>query len=387
MKTMLNEMKISLFFTFTIVAWFIGLNYRIECKELVVSGFYVLLFFGITFSIGNPYLVKRIQSFADKQKERYLIVPIIFIFLFYAFLLIHENSPFKGSSGLHLFLYLFPTLYFLAFPKEKIFWTDLLMVFLILIPSTLIKFEGNSSLPYEGSGFSSVQKFVLLLGAVYAFQYVRKLKDIGLLLIGNASFLKTAIVSWLLFVGFIYAIGFIYDFNLSQPFAPLSISLILLSIQEIIRIYFGTALVEELFFRGLIQNILFQKIELAQTWKKYWSIGLVLFLISSLIAGYALEPNLFWFPAIICIGLFTAAYYFEDKKIAPVGTYTALAITSIFFGLVHFHAGSILFIGLASVAGWAYGYTYLKTKNVFYAALVHCLVNASEFLFALDNLK
>ena len=79
--------------------------------------------------------------------------------------------------------------------------------------------------------------------------------------------------------------------------------------------------------------------------------------------------------------LFGAAYLIERHKFENLGTYTALAITSVFFGLVHFHAGSMLFVGLASVAGWAYGYTYLKTQNVFYAALVHTLVNSSELLF------
>jgi hypothetical protein len=387
MKAIFKEWKTRLYFTLLLFILFVTFNYTLELDELFLSGFYVIILFGVTFSIGEATFVNQLQKYADPKKERYLILPILLIFLFYLFLILHGSTPFKGSSSLHLFLYLFPTLYFLAFPTKEVTWSDLLMVLLILIPSTLIKFEGNSSLPFDGSGFSSVQKFILIIGAVYSFQHVRKLKDIGFALKGDLSFLKTAILSWLLFVGFIYLMGFIYDFNLSQPFAPLSFSLIILALRELIRIYFGTALVEELFFRGLIQNILSQKIELAKHWRKYWAIGFGLFLIVSLIAGYALSPSLFWFPAIICIGLFVAAYIFEVKKIEAIGTYTALAITSIFFGLVHFHAGSILFVGLASVAGWAYGYTYLKTKNVFYAALVHCLVNASEFLFTLDQLK
>ena len=93
------------------------------------------------------------------------------------------------------------------------------------------------------------------------------------------------------------------------------------------------------------------------------------------------------FPALITVLLFVPAYFIEQKHVAAYGVYTSLAITSIFFGLVHFHAGSIIFVGLASVAGWAYGFTYLKTQNVFYAALVHTLVNTCEFLFVLDGLK
>ncbi len=57
------------------------------------------------------------------------------------------------------------------------------------------------------------------------------------------------------------------------------------------------------------------------------------------------------------------------------------------FGLVHYHAGSIIFVGLAAIGGWAYGYTYIKTKNVFYAALVHTLVNTSALMFGLELAK
>jgi hypothetical protein len=50
---------------------------------------------------------------------------------------------------------------------------------------------------------------------------------------------------------------------------------------------------------------------------------------------------------------------------------------------VHYHAKSIIYIGLACVAGWAYGYTYIKTKNVFYSAVVHALVGTGAMIFGL----
>lgn len=80
-----------------------------------------------------------------------------------------------------------------------------------------------------------------------------------------------------------------------------------------------------------------------------------------------------------CVGIVYGCLFLEKKQVQAVGTYTALAIISMIFGLAHYHKGSIIFVGLAAVAGWAYGYTYLKTKNVFYAAIVHSLVNFSEF--------
>jgi len=100
-----------------------------------------------------------------------------------------------------------------------------------------------------------------------------------------------------------------------------------------------------------------------------------------------MNGNMFWFPALITVFLFLAALAIEHFSISEQGTYTALAITSVIFGLVHFHSGSIIFVGLASIGGWAYGYTYIKTKNVFYAALVHALVNSSHLIFGIELLK
>ena len=94
-----------------------------------------------------------------------------------------------------------------------------------------------------------------------------------------------------------------------------------------------------------------------------------------------------WFPALITLLLFFAAFAIERSGVSTKGTYTALAITSVIFGLVHYHSGSIIFVGLASIGGWAYGYTYIKTKNVFYAALVHALVNSSHLIFGIELLK
>jgi membrane protease YdiL (CAAX protease family) len=245
LKTTTN-LSITIIFALT----FVLANYNIPSNELILSTGYLLLLLGTTFYLGNQWVIQKSQIFLESKKERYLIFPIFILIIFYSFLFLHGGTPFKGSSSLHMFLFLFPTLYFLAFPTTESRWSDLMVVLLILIPSTVIKFNGNSNLPVEGSGFGSVQKFSLILGAAYSFIFVRKLKDVGFTLVLNTYNTIYSIISWLLFIGFVYIIGFIYDFNLAQPFAPLSLTLISISILELIRIYFGTALMEELFFRG-----------------------------------------------------------------------------------------------------------------------------------------
>lgn len=61
--------------------------------------------------------------------------------------------------------------------------------------------------------------------------------------------------------------------------------------------------------------------------------------------------------------------------------YTSILITSLLFGLAHYHIHLNLFMGLAMVACWVYGYVYHKTGNVFSAALTHTLVNVGPSLF------
>jgi hypothetical protein len=94
-----------------------------------------------------------------------------------------------------------------------------------------------------------------------------------------------------------------------------------------------------------------------------------------------------WFPALVTLVIFLAAFFIEKSGKFQFGVYTALAITGVTFGLVHYHAGSIVYIGFACIAGWAYGYTWIKTGNVFYSALVHTLVNSSALIFGLELMR
>lgn len=51
-----------------------------------------------------------------------------------------------------------------------------------------------------------------------------------------------------------------------------------------------------------------------------------------------------------------------------------ITITSLIFGLAHFKGG-ILYIILAFICGWFYGYTYERTNRIFCAMLVHFGLN------------
>lgn len=387
MKTFTRPLLLGGILTSVFLILFLYFNRSESINELLIATPYFIIIYFLIFNLGQPDVNKLMREYLHLGNEKTLIFPIFLLFLLFSYLIIHGETPFEGSAGLFAFLLLFPVLMFLAFKKTKIVWSDFVVLLLFLIPATIISYKGNSSLPYKGNGFSSIYKITLIISTVYAFGVVRKIQDIGFYPIFNLKFLRIAIFSWLCFLGFVFLIGLVYNFIVPNPFDTFSVSGIPPAVKELIRVFVGTALFEELFFRGLIQNMLAKKIGQQGNWQKHWAWGLGVFLVLSLIAGYALNKELFWFPSLICVLLFAAAYFIEKKQVSASGIYTALAITSIFFGLVHYHAGSIIFVGLASVAGWAYGFTYLKTKNVFYAALVHTLVNTCEFLFVLDGLK
>jgi hypothetical protein len=255
------------------------------------------------------------------------------------------------------------------------------------IPLTLVEPNGDTTLPVGGNGFGSLYKISWVLLLAYTYSYIRKLDDVGFYPTFKLRFLGIALLSWLSFVAFVFIIAFSLGFLNPSPFSEIIKDGFSTSLLEIMRIWIGTALFEELFFRGLLQNMLSQQINRSKAWKTYWRYGLITVLVLSLLAGYALAIEFIWFPVAVTFALFLMAYYLEEKSYQAVGTYTALAIISMIFGLAHFHKDSIIFVGLAAVAGWAYGYTYLKTKNVFYAALVHALVNFSQFLFLLKQIK
>ena len=370
-------------------ALFLYFNWQLPMAELLLASPYFIGLYGLTFTMGQPEISGQLRQKVGDSMERAVVLPVLLIAILYSYLGFHGHSPFKGSAALFIFYLLFPVLGFLAYQKasQPVKWSDFVFYFLFLIPATSISFGAKTNLPFNGSGFSNVLRFVLILTAVYSFGTIRNLPNIGFYPTFKWKYLRIATAVWLAFIALTSVIAYFSGFLKTTGYEPLSTALIPIAVGEMIRIFFGTALFEELFLRGILQNMLARKITESGVWKTYWKWGFAVFMLLALLTGYLMHPALLWVPVLITALLFGFAYFVENKSISLHGPYTSLAITSVFFGLVHFHAGSLVFVGLASIAGWGYGYTYIKTKNVFYAALVHTLVNSSEFLFHLETLK
>lgn len=362
--------------------------------EVTISGFlssipfFIFLYF-LFFSIGDPIISDWFKNELNGELKKNIIFPTLLIVIYYTYLWLNGADPFKGTNFLLPYLIYFPVLIFSGrlTKSENLDWIDFFAFALFLLPITLVNFEPGTSIPFGGRGFDSVYRIAIMLTAVYSFSVVRGIKDVGFYPIFKWKYLGYALLSWIAFYSLAIIIGYLTNFLKIVGHDSITIELLSGIFWGLLTVFFHTAIFEELFFRGLLQNMLSKKIKQIDNWKIFWKWGLGILIFFSLLAGYTLEGGLQWLPALVTILLFIAAFMIEGKENSEAGAFTALAITSVIFGLVHYHAGSIVFIGLASIAGWAYGYTYYKTRNVFYSALVHTLVNNTAIIIGIELMK
>ncbi|RZJ26810.1 MAG: hypothetical protein EOO48_12655 [Flavobacterium sp.] len=273
-----GEIRTGALLTAALFALFLYFNGQLPPAELLLASPYFIVLYFLTFTLGQPGISERLERSVDTGLERAVVFPVLLIIVLYSYLGFHGHSPFKGSAALFPFYLLFPVLGFFAYPKESqsIKWTDFAVYFLFLIPATSISFGVKTNLPFNGAGFSNVLRFVLILTAVYSFGTIRKLPDIGFFPTFNWRYLKTALWVWLSFIALTALIAYVSGFLKTSGYEPLSMVLIPLAVGEMVRIFFGTALFEELFLRGILQNMLARKITESGVWKTYWKWGFAL---------------------------------------------------------------------------------------------------------------
>lgn len=389
-KTLKNDLAKSLGYTLFLAVFFVLIIWDYNSiSQIISSTVYMIVLYFILFAVGRENTGSWLQKIVDYNVYKIGILSVILLLIYYSYLVINNQNPFKGLNGLlPFFILLFPFVFALKIQQgKKVDWLDFSMLFLFIVPVTLINLGANSNLPISGGGFDSVYRIIVLITGVYSFGVIRNIKDIGFYPEFNFKKIGTAIWVWITFYFFIYFVAFSVDFITYKGHDTVDKELIFNIIKKLFSTFLHVALFEELVFRGLLQNMLQKRINQTKNWRTFWKWGFISLVILSMITGYFMEGKMKWFPALITFLIFIVAYFIEKNKIEMVGTYIALAITSVIFGLVHFHSGSIIFVGLASIGGWAYGYTYIKTKNIFYAALVHTLVNSTAMIVGFELMK
>jgi membrane protease YdiL (CAAX protease family) len=389
-KQMLRETMSSFYWTVALTLLFVFYNSNPDVLPgmLIALPFFMVFYF-ILFSIGREKVSAGLRKWSGSAIGKILAVPAALIILYFGYLLLNQQNPFRGVVSMVPYLVFFPVLVFAAGRKHgtRIDWLDFVTFVVFLLPITLINAKPSGNLPVSGNSFDSVYRIVMMLTAVYAFVVVRGLDDVGFFPEFKWKSLFTSVWVWLAFYVFVFIIGYSVDFIRIKGHEVFDFPLVKKIVLVFITTFLHTALFEELFFRGILQNILEKRIRRAKNRMAFWKWGLGVLFLLSILVGYTLKGSMQWFPALVTLLIFLAAFFIEKSGRFSAGTYTSLAITGVIFGLVHYHSGSIIFIGFASIAGWAYGYTWLKTRNVFYAALVHTLVNSSALMFGLELAK
>lgn len=197
-------------------------------------------------------------------------------------------------------------------PEQKFTWQDFVILFGIALVLELRVFSG--AWPYPGLG--SIPKLYLADVALYVFLIVRRLDRVGYSYIPTANDFLIGIREWAFFLPLALGLGFATGFIRFIPRHPSALAIL----GALLITFLLTAIPEELFFRGILQNLL--------------------------------EPRL--------------------------GAKGALIVTACLFGLSHFHKGAMFnwrYVLLASIAGIFYGRAWRSRRHLFASALTHTLVD------------
>ena len=389
-KALIQELKSSIIWTALLTVLFLLLYSSVNViTDIAIALPFFIAFYYLFFTLGKEHVTFRLRRWIQLDFKKLILLPAILLALYFMYVLINGQNPYRGTLALVPYLILFPVLLFAARRKreKRIDWLDFTAFVIYLLPTAFLEVKPAGELPFNGEGFDSLYRIILILSAVYSFGIVRGLDDIGFFPVFKWKYLWTSVWVWAAFYSFVLIIGFPVNFIRFIGHSVIDQELFRKIVITLIATFFHTAIFEELFFRGILLNMLTKRIGQAKTWKAFWYWGLALSIPLSLVVGYTLKGALQWFPALMTILLFTAAFFLERTNKHHSGVYTGLAIVSVIFGLVHYHSHAIIYIGFACIAGWAYGYTYLKTKNVFYSAIVHTLVNSSVLIFGFEFIK
>lgn len=381
--------KSAVYTILTGIVFWIVMRAKHEVSHLLLALPFFLVFYFMLFTIGKPEVAGLLRNRIKRNVEIGFLFPLALGILYFIYVGIHGQNPFQGTLFLVPFLLLFPVLAMMGMKESgsKITWLDFTVFFLFFFPVTLVNVQPAGELPFQGGGFDSVYRISVMLAAVFAFAVIRNIKDVGFYPVFSLSKLWTVLWVWAVFYGSVIVIAYPIDFIRFKGGSDVNVFIPMNTARKFMTILLHTALFEELVFRGLLQRMLSQRIAEGGNWKIFIKWGSCVLVLISLVIGFSMKDSMPWFPAVIIITLCAAAYGLETKQWQAPGTYTALAISSAIFGLVHAHSGSVIFVGLAAIGGWAYGFAYLKTNNVFYAALLHALVNSTPMFFGLELAK
>ena len=196
--------------------------------------------------------------------------------------------------------------------EQRLLWQDVVALLVLALTLELRLLSG--AWPQHGLG--SIPKLYLADAALYLYLVVRPVEGMGYSFRPRASAFLIGAREWLIFLpialGLGFALGFIRFYPRAHSIAHIAAGVLVT--------FLLTAVPEELFFRGILQNLL--------------------------------EPI--------------------------TGRLRALAITSLLFGLSHFHKGAAFnwrYVILAAIAGVFYGRAWRARRQLLASSITHTAVD------------
>ena len=304
-------------------------------EMLVAVPFFVLLYF-TQFVIGRDAVMQAIQQWIGKSSYNVLLFPTLMLVYYILWLLLNGQNLLEGKPWLLVYIVYFPVVIYAFFKdaSRKISWIDFTIFVLLLLPTGFASIGQNSDIPIRGGGFDSISHVMVILTGVYAFAIVRNIKDVGFVPDIKLKSLFTALAVWAAYYLVVFIFGRSVDFIAVVGYSETLDVLFKTVVFTLIGTFLHTALFEELFFRGILQNMLGKRIAQGKSWLIFWQIGFAVLLLCAFLVGYTLEGKMKWFPALVTAGMFGSAYFIERSGKYGMGVYTSLAITGVTFGLV-----------------------------------------------------
>lgn len=291
-------------------------NLQAQVGGHVLSAFlcFALLFAGEWFfGFG---LADRLLMFlgADTTRHRVtrVLVPAVFVLPYLIFAIPRHSFDLRYAAGMALFPIACAALLEFSGRAHRLLWQDILVLLALALTLELRLFSG--AWPYNGLG--SLPKIYLADVALYVYLVNRRVDGMGYSLVPRIRALLTGVREWLFFLPIVLILGFALHFIAFYP-RHQSLGNIVLALAVV---FFLTAVPEEIFFRGILQNLL--------------------------------EGN--------------------------YGRNVALIITAVLFGLSHFHKGAVFnwrYVLLAAIAGIFYGRAWRQDRQLFASASTHTLVD------------
>jgi membrane protease YdiL (CAAX protease family) len=333
---LISEIRIGLFIIviFSIVFLFHLISHKIDLFFSSLSFLAFLIFFGTYILQGNPVLLSYFNN-RIKQSNIYLwFLPIGLWLLSVLYGLMTNQFTWQLLMGGLVYCAIGLTIIlFLKDKSGKLYFLDVVLILFLWFPIEF-SWTPNLDLPPVHS-LANAYKLIGLTLIIYFYVVVRNLPDVGFTYQLTKNDLWIGIKKFLLFMPFALLIGFPTNFvELSTQLPEFDVM-----IPSLLGIAFFIALPEEILFRGVIHNL----IEKRLSNKKH---GLFIALtISSIIFGLAHGNN--HNPPFI------------DINLGKLGIWQAPWV----------------YILLATIAGFFYGWAYIKTRKVSVAAITHLLVD------------